>query len=99
MPYAQPCSSCVAPSSENTNACEITGSFIPISLKVYCKTSSYKESDGCFILGTDGADASTIVWSKTLEPNQDRPIDGVRKSPPTWGMITVCEIIKKLEDL
>jgi len=95
------CNSCSTTSNTQieTDSCAIDDAFVSLRLRLYCKTTKYAESDGCRLLGLDGIDAETIVWSKTVEPNGDRPIDGVRKTPPTWGMITLCELAKKVEAL
>jgi len=82
--------------------CEIDNTlYCSLKEKVWCEktsaTTGYTVDDGCMLLGCDGDDSTTIVYPLTGDaehPNKDRPVDGVRKNPPTWGMTTLCELAK-----
>ena len=66
-----------------------------IEMEVWCENQCYTATSPCMILGCEGQDSTTFVTPLTGtadSPNCDRPIDGVRKSPPTWAIKTLCDI-------
>ena len=66
-----------------------------MEMPVWCENQCYTATSPCMILGCEGQDSTTLVTPLTGtddKPNCDRPIDGVRKNPPTWAIKTLCDM-------